>query len=207
MEVSPKEIRSYLSVNGINPFSEWFDFLRDVRAKAKIRARLDRVEAGNLGDCKSVGNGVFELRIDYVLATAYTLVRKVQQLLFFYVVAIKALKIKILLKLRNIGKTIGVEMMYRSTSYHEKLIQDLQNPLEAAAYIEVVLEEGDPKMLSKALKNVIEAQGGINQLSLQVQQLYRQFEQMLSEKGEIEFYNLNSLLDALGLQLAVTVKP
>ncbi|MDZ7958164.1 MAG: hypothetical protein RMY34_09710 [Aulosira sp. DedQUE10] len=98
-------------------------------------------------------------------------------------------------------------MMYRSTSYHEKLIQDLQNPLEAAAYIEVVLEEGDPKMLSKALKNVIEAQGGINQLSLQVQQLYRQFEQMLSEKGEIEFYNLNSLLDALGLQLAVTVKP
>ncbi len=56
MEVSPKEIRSYLSVNGINPFSEWFDSLRDIRAKAKIRARLDRVEAGNLGDCKSVGD-------------------------------------------------------------------------------------------------------------------------------------------------------
>ncbi|MDZ8227227.1 type II toxin-antitoxin system RelE/ParE family toxin [Nostoc sp. ChiVER01] len=65
MEVSPKEIKSYLSVNGINPFSEWFDSLRDIRAKAKIRARLDRVEAGNLGDCKSVGDGVFELRIDY----------------------------------------------------------------------------------------------------------------------------------------------
>jgi putative addiction module killer protein len=65
MEASPKEIRNYLSVNGINPFSEWFDSLRDIRAKAKIRARLDRVEAGNLGDCKSVGDGVFELRIDY----------------------------------------------------------------------------------------------------------------------------------------------
>ena len=65
MEVSPKEIRSYLSVNGVNSFSEWFDSLRDIRAKAKIRARLDRVEAGNLGDCKSVGDGVFELRIDY----------------------------------------------------------------------------------------------------------------------------------------------
>jgi putative component of toxin-antitoxin plasmid stabilization module len=50
MEVSPKEIRSYLSVNGVNPFSEWFDSLRDIRAKAKIRARLDRVEAGNLGE-------------------------------------------------------------------------------------------------------------------------------------------------------------
>lgn len=98
-------------------------------------------------------------------------------------------------------------MMPRSTSYHEKLIQDLKDPLEAAAYIEVVLEESDPRMLSKALKNVIEAYGGIDQLSTQVQQVYYQLEQILSEKGEIEFYRLNSLLDALGLRLAVKVKP
>ncbi len=39
-------------------------------------------------------------------------------------------------------------------------------------YIEVVLEEGDPKMLSKALKNVIEAHGGVDQLSAQVKKLY-----------------------------------
>lgn len=97
-------------------------------------------------------------------------------------------------------------MMPKSTSYHEKLIQDLKNPLEAAAYIEVVLEEGDPKMLSKALKNVIEAHGGIDRLSAQVKELYNKLDQMLSEKGEIEFYSLNSLLDALGLDLAVKVR-
>jgi DNA-binding phage protein len=141
-----------------------------------------------------------------VLATAYTLVKKVQQLLFFCVVGIKALKIKILLKLKNIGETTGVEMMPKSTSYHEKLIQDLKNPLEAAAYIEVVLEEGDPKMLSKALQNVIESHGGVDQLSTPVKELYNKLDQMLSDKGEIEFYSLNSLLDALGLHLAVTVK-
>ncbi len=38
---------------------------------------------------------------------------------------------------------IGVEMMPRTTSYHEELIKDLKNPLEAAFYIEIVLEEGD----------------------------------------------------------------
>ncbi|MFN6516944.1 MAG: DNA-binding protein [Nostoc sp. CreGUA01] len=96
--------------------------------------------------------------------------------------------------------------MPKSTSYHEKLIQDLKNPLEAAAYIEVVLEEGDPKMLSKALKNVIEAHGGVDQFSAQVKELYNKLEQVLSNKGEIEFYSLNSLLDNLGLHLAVKVK-
>ncbi len=97
-------------------------------------------------------------------------------------------------------------MMPRSTSYHEKLIKDLQDPLEAAAYIEVVIEESDPTMLNKALRNVIEAQGGIDNFSVAVQQSYDKFSQILAEKGEIEFYSLSTLLDALGLQLAVTVK-
>jgi len=129
------------------------------------------------------------------------------QAAFFCVVGIKALKIKILPKPKNIGKTTGVEMMPKSTSYHEKRIQDLKNPLEVAAYIEVVLEEGDPKMLSKALKNFIEAHGGIEQMSAPVKELYNKLDQMLLDKGEIEFYSLNSLLDVLGLHLAVTVKP
>ncbi|RCJ20667.1 hypothetical protein A6S26_25850 [Nostoc sp. ATCC 43529] len=96
--------------------------------------------------------------------------------------------------------------MPRSVSYHEGLIKDLQDPLEAATYIEVVLEEGDPKMLGKALINLIEAQGGIDRFPAQVKQYYEQVDLMLSEQGKIEFYCLSKLLDALGLQLAVTVK-
>jgi DNA-binding phage protein len=48
--------------------------------------------------------------------------------------------------------------MLRSTSYHAKLIKDLQDPLEAEAYIEAVKEEGNTELLKKALKNVAEAQ-------------------------------------------------
>jgi putative addiction module killer protein len=46
-------------------FDRWFSALHDRRAKARIEARLRRVEQGNFGDIKPVGEGVSELRIDY----------------------------------------------------------------------------------------------------------------------------------------------
>lgn len=46
-------------------FDAWFRSLRDLRAKARIAARLDRVAEGNFGDVKSIGSGISELRIDY----------------------------------------------------------------------------------------------------------------------------------------------
>ncbi len=45
-------------------FDEWFSGLRDKRGKARIEARLRRVEQGNFGDAKPIGEGVSELRID-----------------------------------------------------------------------------------------------------------------------------------------------
>jgi putative addiction module killer protein len=45
-------------------FAKWLSGLRDVRAKARVLARLDSARLGNLGDTKSVGGGVSEMRID-----------------------------------------------------------------------------------------------------------------------------------------------
>jgi putative addiction module killer protein len=47
------------------PFLEWLRSLKDGRAVGIVRARLNRIRLGNLGDCKSVGGGVHELRIDF----------------------------------------------------------------------------------------------------------------------------------------------
>ena len=46
-------------------FANWFNSLRDRRAKARIQARIDRLELGHFGDVAPVGEGVSELRIFY----------------------------------------------------------------------------------------------------------------------------------------------
>ena len=45
-------------------FQDWMDGLADRRAQIRIVARLRLAEAGNLGDWKSVGGGVSEMRVD-----------------------------------------------------------------------------------------------------------------------------------------------
>jgi putative addiction module killer protein len=45
-------------------FDKWFGRLRDRNAAARVQVRIDRAEGGNLGDCRPVGGGVSEMRID-----------------------------------------------------------------------------------------------------------------------------------------------
>jgi putative addiction module killer protein len=46
-------------------FIDWFNHLRDIRARDRIIARFLRLQLGQFADVKSVGDGVSELRVDY----------------------------------------------------------------------------------------------------------------------------------------------
>jgi putative addiction module killer protein len=54
-----------MQVHQTHGFKAWFEELRDLRARARIQARIDRLSLGNPGDVRPVGSGISELRIDY----------------------------------------------------------------------------------------------------------------------------------------------
>lgn len=53
-------------INKTKEFDRWLRKLKDLRAKAKILFRIQKIETdGHFGDCKPVGEGISEMRINY----------------------------------------------------------------------------------------------------------------------------------------------
>jgi len=65
MEARERTLQEYITRMGHNPFGEWIRSLTDPPTRARIRTRLSRLRLGNFGDARSVGNGVYELRLDF----------------------------------------------------------------------------------------------------------------------------------------------
>lgn len=54
-----------VAIRKTDVFARWIDGLSDLRARARVLARIERLAMGNPGDAKPVGEGVSEMRIDY----------------------------------------------------------------------------------------------------------------------------------------------
>ena len=97
-----------------------------------------------------------------------------------------------------------------SRSYREYLIDSLQNPEREKGYIAVMLEldeEGyDPKMLSSALEEVVEARKRTGNFSETAQQHYEQLDKILAETGGAEILKVVEFLDALGYRISLVDK-
>ena len=60
----PVDLCIFQDARGRLPFADWFDLLGDRAVQAREMQRLDRLQAGNPGDCGALGSGLMELRID-----------------------------------------------------------------------------------------------------------------------------------------------
>ena len=65
MDKKKKTVKIFQEANSKEPFIQWFDSIKDRKNRSRIITRLDRLEVGNPGDHKHVGEGVFELRLQF----------------------------------------------------------------------------------------------------------------------------------------------
>ena len=93
----------------------------------------------------------------------------------------------------------------RLKNYRNDLLKRLKDPEYAAGYLAQVLEDGDSSAFLLALKDVVDASGGMGSLAghvaVQRPSLYR----ILSKKGNPTLNTLRDILKPLGLQVSVTV--
>lgn len=91
-----------------------------------------------------------------------------------------------------------------SVPHRSQLLEWLKDAVNAAAYVEAALEEGDSTGLLQALRNVAEARGGVARIAkktgLNREALYR----TLSRRGNPQLKSLAAILSATGLRLSVT---
>lgn len=57
------ELKIYATESGKEPFREWLNSIKDYDTQAIVFQRMQRIKLGNFGDCKSLGDSLWELRI------------------------------------------------------------------------------------------------------------------------------------------------
>lgn len=63
--MTPRKLEVYETCDGKRPFIDWLESLKDKKVRYRVKERLDRVALGNLGDHKSLEQGVSELRLAF----------------------------------------------------------------------------------------------------------------------------------------------
>jgi probable addiction module antidote protein len=97
--------------------------------------------------------------------------------------------------------------MVKARNYKEHLLKQLQDPEEAAEYLNATLHDDEPHVFLLALRDLAEAQGGMSQLAkdsdLNRENLYR----TLSLKGNPRFFSILAVLEACGVEFSILPKP
>ena len=96
-------------------------------------------------------------------------------------------------------------MSKASRPYRPELLKALQDPTEAAEYLNAALEEGSNEIFLLALRNVAEAHG-MKRLAEDAQLNRESMYRMLSDQGNPQLASLTAILQELGLKLSVEVK-
>jgi len=94
--------------------------------------------------------------------------------------------------------------MAKSIDYHDYLIESLKEPSEAAGYLNAALDDGDIDVFLEALRNVVEAHGGMTKLSENTSKGRNSLYKTISGNGGNPYLkNTSEILQALGFHLTI----
>jgi putative addiction module killer protein/probable addiction module antidote protein len=191
-----------LEIRKTERFANWLDSLRDVRARAKVQVRIERLAAGNPGDVQPVGEGVSELRIDYGPGYRVYFKKIGSEVLILLAGGDKRTQdadIKPLCVWRAIFRR---SKMRKTKTTRYDVAEHLRTPEEMAAYLEACLEEakGDAAFIAKVLGDIARAKG-MSQVArdsgLSRESLYK----ALSGERSPDFDTVLKVVRALGIRL------
>lgn len=200
-------IHYFIDSSGRSPYHVWYERLGDEKTRQVIDARMARLRSGNLGDCKSVGSGVLELRIDYGPGFRIYFGKMEEQLILLLIGGSK----KLSRKTSSRHKVIGVSSEARTVKsrgtvpYLPGLLSRLADPKYAAGYLSECFNDS-PSVFLLGLRDLVDARGGVSAVAREAgisrEHLYR----LLSADGNPRLSSLANLLAALGINLTFTVE-
>jgi probable addiction module antidote protein/putative addiction module killer protein len=190
-----------VEVRQTDDYAAWFAALRDRGVRARVTARVRRLSLGNPGDVKPVGRGVSEMRIEYGPGYRVYFVRRGDAVIMLLCGAIKERRIAISRLPSSWHRRFEGDEMTRKTTVWNAA-DTLETKEDIAAYLDAVLEDGDPDLLKAALGDIARAKGMTTiaeAAGLGRANLYK----ALSPDGNPEFATVARVLKALGLRLSV----
>lgn len=185
-------------------YARWLDGLRDIRARARIQARVERLAAGNPGDVRPIGKGVSEFRIDYGPGYRVYYQRQDQEIIVLLAGGVKRTQINDIKTALRLARNLQVDIMAKTLTSPYDVAEHLRTPEEMAAYLDACLEEadGDAAFIAKALGDIARAKGMsrvAQDAGLSRESLYK----ALSGERYPTFDTILRVIHALGLKLNV----
>ena len=144
------------TIKRTDEFSNWLRDLRDIRARAKVISRIERLSLGNPGDVAPVGDGISELRIHYGPEYRFTTFSAVRRSSFCFVAETRVRRLRISGRPRSWRGSWRTDM---AKAKPFDAAEYLDSPEMIAAYINEALESEDASAIAVAIGTVARARG------------------------------------------------
>jgi putative addiction module killer protein/probable addiction module antidote protein len=202
VDVAPRfsALRIVIEIHKTGSFERWLHSLKDERAQGRLQLRLIRLELGNLGDVRSVGAGISELRVDYGPGYRIYFTRRDRNAIILLCGGTKRSQTEDISRARALAHTLRSSGVIEVTRYDTA--DYLNTPEAVSAFLEAAFEDGDPDLIAHALGTVARARGMI-QLAQEAGISKNSLDHALRADRNPDLATLIRVFSALGLRLAV----